>query len=195
MRHKKLKLITLLLLGFGLMGLQGQTTGTFTDTRDGKVYKTVKIGEQVWMAENLNFKTNKPYFDYPDKGDINLGLLYSWEAAQDACPDGWRLPSKDDFAVLLKENGDYVGLNRKKKAYKTFIGGRNSGFSVLFGGSYHKGKVYNFNQIATYWASTIHHQYKDEIYAWGITFWRAKKWVTLGFGVAEAYRSIRCVKD
>jgi uncharacterized protein (TIGR02145 family) len=108
MRHKKFKLIALLLLGFGLMGLQGQTPGTITDSRDGKVYEIVRIGEQVWMAENLAYKpTSGNYWAYDDNSDniAVYGYLYDWETAKKVCPTGWHLPSYAEWAKLT----DYLG--------------------------------------------------------------------------------------
>jgi len=139
MRHKKLKLITLLLLGFGLMGLQGQTTGTFTDSRDGKTYKTVKIGNQTWMAENLAYKPSSGNYWAYDNSSSNVakyGYLYDWRTARKVCPTGWHLPSDAEWSQLT----DFVGSNpgtklKAKNGWSSAGKGTDDfGFSALPGG-------------------------------------------------------------
>ena len=86
--------------------------GTFVDERDGLVYKYTTIGNQVWMAENLNY----------DNGSFCVettcstkGRFYRLAEALNACPNGWHLPSNEEWQVLFSNVGgiDSAGLRLK----------------------------------------------------------------------------------
>ncbi len=105
----------------------------FIDTRDGKTYPSVLIGNQTWLAKNLEFKPDTgQYWAYnnEDKFVAQYGYLYTWETAKNVCPSGWHLPSKEEFEKLLEN----VGGNESNVAYKALLPSGNSGYSVVFTG-------------------------------------------------------------
>lgn len=82
---------------------------TFTDSRDGHVYKTVIIGTQIWMEENLAYKIDNGCWAYNnDQSNVpTYGYLYNWETAKIVCPSGWHIPTKEEWKTLI----DYLGGN------------------------------------------------------------------------------------
>jgi uncharacterized protein (TIGR02145 family) len=147
-----------------------QQKGSFTDSRDKKRYKTIQMGEQLWMAENLNYsgksiKTGACYNNKPESCR-KYGMLYDLEEAMNACPPGWHLPSKEEWDVLIEFIGgnEYAGTKFKAKTgwntwddYGKNVSGNgtdNYGFTALPGGSGDWGG--NFDNVGHhgYWWST-----------------------------------------
>jgi uncharacterized protein (TIGR02145 family) len=160
---------------------------TFTDSRDGKVYKTVTIGSQVWMAKNLaylpsvvgpdTYSHTEPYyyvygyngtFVAAAKGTTNYqtyGVLYNWPAALTACPDGWHLPSVAEWTQLTDYLGGTSVAGGKMKETGTAhwdspnTGATNSsGFTALPGGCrFFDGSFWYIGDVGFWWSSTQLH--------------------------------------
>jgi len=115
-------------------GLGGGGGGTFTDSRDGKTYKKVKIGTQTWMAENLDRATaNSMCYE----NCVKYGRLYTWPDAKTACPSGWHLPRDAEWQTLVDyAGGDAVAGGKLKSTSGWSNNGTNAfGFSALPGGA------------------------------------------------------------
>jgi uncharacterized protein (TIGR02145 family) len=136
---------------FPLSSQNDSIANHFTDSRDGRVYKLIKIGNQTWMAENLSFQINDGSwpFDLIEENREKFGLLYSWDAAQKACPIGWGLPTKDNWQALI----DFVGLEKISEGALVDIkeGGTNStGFAAVHGGCI-DGEGFFYDSFASFW--------------------------------------------
>lgn len=106
--------------------------GTLKDDRDGQTYKTVKIGSQEWMAENLKYKTDSSYCSR--EGCSKYGRYYTWEDALKACPEGWHLPDSTEWATLRESVGENAA-----KALSSTTDWKNS---ALTNPSYYCGTAY-----------------------------------------------------
>ena len=108
---------------------------TMKDSRDGKTYKTVKIGSQIWMAENLNYKTTNSYCHDDDPANCSkYGRHYEWNVALAACPNGWHLPTKAEFETLFDVVGGKKAASvmlRSTTGWKKHNGTDDFGFSAL----------------------------------------------------------------
>ncbi|WP_405328879.1 fibrobacter succinogenes major paralogous domain-containing protein [Fibrobacter sp.] len=154
--------------------------GSLTDQRDGRTYKIVKIGDQWWMAENLDYESADSYC-YKDTASncVKYGRLYTWAAAIDSvglfgkngkgcgdgikctpaepvrgvCPSGWHLPSYGEWFALCSAVGDYPG--RDLKSSTGWYGTDVYGFSVLPAGiSFSEGSFGGEGSAAYFWSST-----------------------------------------
>jgi uncharacterized protein (TIGR02145 family) len=162
MRKPMLSAISVIFLGGLLTCNYAQETGSFYDNRDGKEYKTVKIGDQWWMSENLAYKTSSGCLVYEgvQKYLETYGYLYTWETALKVCPDNWHLPSDAEFERLSNFLGgpDAAG-GKLKEAGTTHWNSPNtgatnsSGFSALPAG-YNGSEAYKvfIGKMAYFWS-------------------------------------------
>jgi uncharacterized protein (TIGR02145 family) len=184
-------------------------SGTLVDNRDSKTYKWVKIGEQTWMAENLNYNASGracyTYIctGYDDVGGSCIdytcsiyGGLYIWATARTVCPSGWHLPSDAEWTTLTNFVGSNAGTKLKATSQTSFGGTDDYGFSALPGGDYMSydngsygytvpGRQGNWWSASEYDASNAYYRYMSNN----------------SEGVGRTYRnksyglSVRCVKD
>jgi uncharacterized protein (TIGR02145 family) len=171
-------------------------TGTFKDERDGQVYKTVTIGKQTWMAQNLNYATANGSFTYnDDQANRKIyGLYYSVSDIPEACPKGWHLPTDEEWQQLEIA----VGMDQATAASKGWRGnvsdklmiGGAAKFDVLYGGLHRQGHFAELGEKAYFWTASkmgvptinrIFQKSDDRIFR---------------EGMGSAYGlNVRCVKD
>jgi uncharacterized protein (TIGR02145 family) len=143
-----------------------------------KSCKTVVIGDQTWMAENLNRKTDSSWC-YADSNSMcdKYGRLYAWNAAKKACPSGWKLPESADIDKLLDIAGGWRIAGSKLKStsgWNDFCGFNGNepcingngtddfGFSALPGGRTSIGWYISAGSYGFWWMAT---EYENPSYA------------------------------
>jgi uncharacterized protein (TIGR02145 family) len=174
----------------------------FTDGRDGKVYKTVIIGTQTWMAENLNYEVvGSVCYNALADSCAKYGKLYDGVTAQSACPSGYHLPTDAEWQTMeiylgmTQSDADMSGSNPRgtDQGTKLKVGGSsgfNSKLSGIFNGSY-----VGVGQYTYFWTST-----QDPLSSTD-SFYRA--FTQASGGIYRDYTTnnsdnkfcVRCVKD
>jgi len=191
--------------------------GEMTDARDGKTYKTVTLGDQTWLAQNLNYETDNSWCYGDDPANCETyGRLYDWEAAKTACPTGWHLASDEEWSTLIKyldpkadPNAGVMESNIAGGMMKTTgtiedgtglwrspnVGANNSSeFSGLPGGARFDDGSYNVIAMhAIFWSSTEYdaNSVYFRILDYGLEgLYRDNNNITKTMGL-----SVRCLKD
>jgi uncharacterized protein (TIGR02145 family) len=204
------------------------------DSRDGNYYQTVIIGNQCWMAENLKYlpsvadlgtsSDTNPYYYVYDYDDTDVeeakatdnykiyGVLYNWSAANIACPEGWHLPSDDDFKELemalgmSQADADSEGLrgtNEGSKiagAYDLWQDGdlRNniefgtSGFSAIPAGVYYyqDPSFLGLGTMPAFWSSTA-----SSLSRWSRVLTHDNSSISRSSDETSNGFSVRCIKE
>lgn len=148
--------------------------GTWTDSRDGHTYHWVRYGNTDWMADNFKYNLNDEgrnwlYGDGSGR-TVNVekyGYLYTYQGAVDACPDGWRLPTDEDWQKLEMALGmssaDAAKYNWRGNIAKRMVTlyGDSTDLNLMFGGYYNTGgaggQEYGFRMgaLGYYWTASV----------------------------------------
>ncbi len=183
------------------------------DSRDGNVYTTLKIGNQVWMAENMRYagniplgdskNINKPFRYYPNGKSENVasyGYLYNWNAAKIVCPSGWHLPTNAEWKELKNALGsESVGSKLATEANiwtngaleRTSAFGK-SGFKALPAGNFDE-NYSNFGSFTYFWTDTEYEYYNGNAYFMYIYY--NYNGIVSNYSSKDSGFSVRCVKD
>lgn len=156
--------------------------GTFTDARDGETYRTVKIGQQVWMAENLRFKAENSFAPGNEEQNVaKFGRLYTWTSAlnipaefteqspakdldmyhkikednyQGIAPEGWHIPSLKEWETLMSNFPEESnGIELRAECCWQRPGEDSVGFFALPAGyRFDNGTYCQFGKRARFWS-------------------------------------------
>ncbi len=166
-----------------------QNNSSFTDLRDSISYNTIKIRGQLWMAESLKYNdtTGSYCYDQDPENCRDYGRLYTWEVAKNVCPQGWHLPNRTEWRILLNVYG-----GEGKIAYKHLTPGGNSDFYAYLGGYLHmKGLFSDKEKGAYFWSSTE----KDYNFAWQCDLRKEYNTAAVTALNKKHFFSVRCIKD
>ena len=173
--------------------------GEYLDTRDNQVYRTVQIGSQIWMAQNLNYEQKGMCFDVCAK----YGRFYDWNDAKNVCPSGWHLPDITEWDVLFATVGgkSLAGKQLSTSGWDGWNGTDAFLFSALPAGhSYKDGSSYVYgyeNEGAYFWSSVMAEE--PNVYrsasAYYIKMAYHRDSVSVSSGMTSPGLSVRCIQD
>jgi uncharacterized protein (TIGR02145 family) len=189
--------------------------GLMTDSRDGQTYETVKIGTQMWMAQNLNFETTEGSYCYRDSAKYcsKYGRYYTWAAEKKACPSGWHLPTEADFKTLIGAVGGSSDAEGGIASYvlKSTNGWIDAGVDLSGNGTddysfaafpagdrYYSNGGYGVGSCAEFWSSTEDDRDSDYAVHLYLGYTDVDNYVSgeILYGVyKENGLSVRCIKD
>jgi uncharacterized protein (TIGR02145 family) len=207
---------------FGIAYSEDTLVNIVYDARDGNAYKTVKIGNQIWLAENLKYlpsvvgpgteSESTPYYYVYGYNGTNVtdakatsnyatyGVLYNWTAAMDACPDGWHLPSDAEWTELTDYlGGTSVAGGKLKETGTTHWNSPNTGatnetgFTALPGGDRGIGGYFSGVGDDGYWWSATEGYINYS--AWYRSMYYDLSRVSRFGRNKEVGFSVRCVRD
>jgi uncharacterized protein (TIGR02145 family) len=193
----------MLILLMAFAACRQEAPDTFTDSRDGKQYPYVQIGDQVWMAANLRYKPESgAYYAYNDDEAYGeqMGYLYDWQNACEVCPDGWHLPGRDEWDILTSYLGGMEVAGTALKApdaerWKTEVDENfnSSGFTALPEGVRRYDGRFSYRDRYTYFWSASDGRRSEE--AWTYALDGPQKSVFRISWDKNNALSVRCVKN
>ena len=197
---------------------KAQSTGSGLMDIEGNTYKSILLGKQEWMMDNLKvtkYRNGQPIPHIQDsivwnawkngayvfyKNDTKHGILYNWMAVNDSrgvCPTGWHVPSSFEWDTLAKFLGgnEVAGGKMKAKLHwetPNTSATNESSFHALPKGMY--GVNGSFNNIGknAYWWSSSEHGVSS---AWGREIGFNESALFAGHGDKRDGLSVRCIKD
>lgn len=166
--------------------------GTMRDSRDGHSYRTVLIGSLTWLADNVAFNVaGSACYDNKPENCAKYGRLYTFEAANKACPNGWHLPDNDEWKRFNKfiEDSDgkeaaWVSLKSRDK----WNGSDRYGFDIVPAGKA-TDEFLELGVSAHFWTATSE---DGDAYAWHLA---PPGDFSRDFDVSTNMYSVRCIKD
>lgn len=180
--------------------LAGQESEFLIDERDNNIYLVIKFNDQWWMCQNLKYDIGEGSGCYDDDENNCMlkGRWYTFEAANMACPQGYRLPSDDDWKALEKFMGmdeKDLGLRYKRESGelgKLLAVGGGTGFDVDYAGLKNpQVRDSYFDTHAYFWTSTK----RDEGNAWSRVFNESKTGIDRQIIPIDYGLSVRCIKN
>ncbi len=171
------------------------------DKRDKNYYQTVKIGNQIWFAQNLRYKHNNS-ITVGEKHENAIGRHYTYSSAIESCPDGWHLPSDEEWKIMEEEIGmtkkdlEIIGFQPRGENEKIGQLLLESGDIMFYAkysgvGSQRNKQITALNKNGQYWTSTKNDEVNTIIRVFSDQF---KSIVRDKTGIGN-YLTIRCVKD